>query len=194
MDSQGTTPDLRRATWFAATWAFAYAGYRWYYALGGTIGMPGVPASEEQWRLLNAIGGLLVWLAGLLPLVVRRAWPGSTARSILLGVSWVVEVACIEHALIDVIERILSLAGQLDIPYPFWQAINHRKADLQDLFFNEPWFLGEGLAWVNLAWAGGLKVSPRRRWWLGSAILAIVAATTFGVLVMLGVAGRVIIG
>jgi hypothetical protein len=40
----------------------------------------------------------------------------------------------------------LSLAGLLRIEYSptVWASIDRRAADLQDLFFNEPWFLVEG--------------------------------------------------
>jgi hypothetical protein len=40
------------------------------------------------------------------------------------------------HALIDSIERVLSLAGLLRIEYPstIWATIDRRSADLQDLY------------------------------------------------------------
>jgi hypothetical protein len=46
-------------------------------------------------------------------------------------------VGCSMHALIDIIERVLSLAGLLRIEYPstVWASIDRRAADLQDLFF-----------------------------------------------------------
>jgi hypothetical protein len=80
------------------------------------------------------------------------------------------------------------------ISYPFWQSIDRRKADLQDLLFNEPWFLVEGILWARIAWLGRVQESPRRAWWVGSLVVATLAATTFGVLVVFGVIGRVIVG
>jgi hypothetical protein len=64
---------------------------------------------------------------------------------------------------------------------------------LQDLFFNEPWFLLEGLGYAALAWIG-LSTGSQRRWWVGSAIAAISVLTVIGLLSATGVIGKVIIG
>jgi hypothetical protein len=110
-------------------------------------------------------------------------------------VCWVIAVGCIMHALIDSIERVLSLAGLLTIEYPatVWASIDHRAADLQDLFFNEPWFLLEGLGFGALGWIA-LGPGSRRRWWVGSASAAILVLTVIGLLSATGVIGKVIIG
>jgi hypothetical protein len=89
---------------------------------------------------------------------------------------------------------VLSLAGILSLELPFWQTIDHRQADLQDLLFNEPWFFVEGLLWAAIAWTGALRWSPRRRWWVISALAAIVALTIIGLLSAFGVIGRLIVG
>jgi hypothetical protein len=49
-------------------------------------------------------------------------------------------------ALVDDIERALSLAGALHVMYPrsFWATVNTRAADIQDLAFDESWFLAKG--------------------------------------------------
>ena len=112
----------------------------------------------------------------------------------LLAVWWLVAVGCSMHALIDIIQRVLSLAGLLRIEYPatVWASIDHRTADLQDLFFNEPWFLLEGLGFGALGWIA-LGAGRGRRLWVGSAIAATLALTVIGLLSATGVIGRVII-
>jgi hypothetical protein len=185
---------LVRVSRLAAVWALGYGLYRWYYALGGTVGMPGTPASWEQWRRINAAGGVLLFLAVLLPIVSAEAWERRGTRPLLLAFCWIAAVGCVSHALIDMLMRVASLAGTLTIPYPFWRTIDRRRADLQDLFFNEPWFLLEGLLWAVIAWHGALRVSPRRSWWVASALAASAAATVWGLLTAFGVVERVILG
>jgi hypothetical protein len=185
-------PLLRRLSWFAAGWAFCYGSYRWYYAAGGTLGMLGTPVSQQQWRLINAIAGGLLYVVALLPIAQLKAWRSRRARPLLLALCWLVTVGCVSHALIGIVQRILSLSGRLTIPYPFWLDINRRQADLQALFFNEPWFLIEGLLWAAIAWVG-LREVRGRWWWLGGAIIATLAATTAGLLSALGVIGKLIV-
>lgn len=74
-----------------------------------------------------------------------------------------------------------------------WASIDRRAADLQDLFFNEPWFLVEGLGFAALGWIA-LGSGGRRRWWVGKAITAISVLTVVGMLSATGVIGRTIIG
>jgi len=98
------------------------------------------------------------------------------------------------HALIDSIERVLSLAGLLRIEYPtMWASIDRRAADLQDLFFNEPWFLLEGLGFGAIGWIA-LGPGSRRRWSVRSSIAATSVLTVIGMLSATGVIGKVIIG
>jgi hypothetical protein len=185
---------VARASRLAALWTLLYALYRFYYAVGGTIGMPGTPVSMAQWRRINAIGGGILVATGLLAIVLVGAWEHRRARPFLLALCWFITVACVSHALIDVGQRIASLSGVLTIDYPFWLVIDRRSADLQDLFFNEPWFFVDGLLWAAIAWAGGLRESPRRRSWFGSAFAATLAASVIGLLSAFGVIGRLIIG
>jgi hypothetical protein len=158
--------------------------------------MLGTPAvSDAQWVRINAIAAALLFVFAALPLASRSSWSRAGTRGVLLALSWIVAVACVSHAAIGIVQRISSLAGVLTIDYPFWQSIDRRKADLQALFFNEPWFLIEGLLWAGMAWHGALRDSPRRRWWwLASAVAAMAVATTMGILSAFGVIGRVIIG
>ena len=189
-----TRPDLAGASRLAAAWAFGYGVYRWYYALGGTVGMLGTPRSHAEWIRISAIAGVLLFVSALLPLLILRAWSNRRAQPLLLTIAWIIAVGCSTHALIGIPQRIASLAGVLTIDYPFWQSIERREADLQALFFNEPWFLIEGVLWVAIAWAGALRDSPRRRWWMGSAIGAMLVLTVVGLLSAFGVIGRWVVG
>jgi hypothetical protein len=67
-----------------------------------------------------------------------------------------------------------------------------RAADIQDLAFNETWFLAEGILWGVSG--TNLGRSPGRRWWTGTALVAIAALTTIGLLSAFGVVGKLIIG
>lgn len=185
---------LVRASRLTAIWTLGYGLYRSYYALGGTIGMHGTPVSFAQWRRINAIGAVMLFITAVLAIALVNAWANRRARPCLIVLCWIITVACVSHALIDIIQRIASLSGALEIPYPFWQSIDRRTVDLQVLFFNEPWFLIEGLLWAAIAWTGALRESARRVWWVGSAVVAIIASTTVGVLSAFGVIGRVIVG
>ena len=185
---------LVRVSRVAAVWAFGYGLYRWYYALGGTVGMLGTPVSGEQFRRINAIAGILLFASAILPVAVVSLWSRRHARPVLLVVCWIIAVGCASHALIGIGQRALSLTGRIIISYPFWLTIDRRQADLQALFFNEPWFLMEGLLWAAIARNGALRASPRRTWWLGSALAATVVATTFGLLSATGKIGRWIVG
>ena len=156
--------------------------------------MLGTPMSQQQWRLINGVAGALLFVWSFLPIALLNTWRRRRARPALLGLCWVVAVGCVSHALIGIVQRVSSLAGTLTISYPFWQRIDRRQADLQALFFNEPWFLIEGVLWVAIAWGGALHESPRRRWWLGSAVAATAAMTAVGLLSAFGVIGQVIIG
>ena len=156
--------------------------------------MLGTPVSEQQFRLINAIAGALLLVWSVLPLMLLSAWRSRRARPVLLALCWVVAVGCVSHALIGVVQRVSSLTGTLTISYPFWLSIDRRQADLQALFFNEPWFLIEGLLWAAMAWGGALRGSPRRLWWLGSAFTATVASTVAGLLSAFGMIGKVIVG
>jgi hypothetical protein len=190
--------DLRPLTLVSvavAVWGLCYALYRSYYALGGTLLLPGTPADPTQFRRINAAAVVILTVAAVLPVAVLPLWRRPRARAVLLAVWWLVAVGCSMHALIDIIQRVLSLAGLLRIEYPatVWASIDDRTADLQDLFLNEPWFLLEGLGFGALAWIV-LGAGRGRRLWVGSAIAATLALTVIGLLSATGVIGRVIIG
>ena len=74
------------------------------------------------------------------------------------------------------------------------KTIDRRAADLQALFFNEPWFLIEGLFSTAIAWNGELRNSPRRWWWIGGALILVAAFTVMGLLSAFGVVGRLVVG
>lgn len=171
-----------------------YALYRAYYAAGGTAGIPGTPLSMAQWRRINAIAAAILLATAALAIVWPRLWRHRRTRPFLLAFCWLAGVACVSHALIDVGQRLASLSGMLSIDYPFWRSVDRRAADLQDLLFNEPWFFVEGLLWAAIAWRAAVRQSPRRRWWIGSAVAATILSTTLGLLSAFGVIGKLIIG
>lgn len=177
----------------AGVWGLLYAAYRGYYALGGTVGMFGTPISQSQWRQINAVGAVLLLIAAVLPVATARLWQRRYTRTVLLTLCWLAAVLFVMHALVDETSRLLSLAGVLHMEYPdFWVSIDRHASDLQDVFFNEPWFLIEGVLWGVLGWTG-LRSTRSRRWWLGSSIAAIAALTAIGMLSQFGLIGQLII-
>jgi hypothetical protein len=126
--------DLRRLASVSiavAVWGLGYALYRGYYALGGTLLLPGTPADPTQFRLINAAAVAVLAIAAVLPIAMLPLWRRPRARQVLLAVCWLVAVGCSMHALIDSVQRVLSLAGLLRIEYSaaVWASINHRAAD-----------------------------------------------------------------
>jgi hypothetical protein len=155
--------------------------------------MFGTPVSMSQWRLINAVGAVIILIGAVLPVATLPLWQRRRARLVLLALCWVIGVGCVMHALVDALGRILSLAGMLHMDFPFFSSIDRRESDLQDLLLNEPWFLVEGLLWGTLGWFG-LASARTRRLWVGSALVASVALTVIGVLSTVGVIGRLIVG
>lgn len=177
----------------AGACAAFYGIYRAYYALGGTTGMVGTPVSMDAWYAINAVAAAMLLAAAIVPVATRTVWSRSHWRPILLGIAWIVAVGCIMHALIGIITRVLSLAGILTIDYPFFSTIDRTAADLQALFFNEPWFLLEGLLWGALGLLA-LRDDQARRRWVVSAGGTIAVLTVIGVSSSLGVIGRFVVG
>jgi hypothetical protein len=176
-------------------WGLAYALYRAYYAAGGTNFLPGTLADPSRFRTINAVAVVILLIAAALPIAMLPLLRGPRGRAVPLALCWLIAVGCVVHALVDGAERVLSLAGRLRIDYPasVWASVNHRVADLQDLLFNEPWFLIEGLGFATL---GAIALGPgeRRRWWIAAAVGATLALTVVGLLSATGVIGKVIIG
>jgi hypothetical protein len=189
-----TSRTLVRASRAAAVWAFLYAAHRAYYAAGGTFDMFGVPVSEAQWRFVNAVGAAMLLVAAIAPLAMLDAWRRPALRYLLLTLCWLLTVGFVMHAVIDMTQRLLSLTGLMTMDVPFWLSVDRRQSDLQDLLFNEPWFLIEGLLWGTIAWAGGLSRMRNPRWWLTSALVAILGLTIVGLLAATGVIGKLIVG
>ncbi len=173
-----------------AVWSFAYAAYRGYYAVGGRVGMIGVPVSESGFRTINAVGAVLIALAGVLALAAARIQFVGRAAPVL---GWVGAVGCCMHALVDMTLRVLSLTGVHPsvLPASFWLSFDRHRSDLQDLLLNEPWFLVEGLLWGALGLA--YVVGPRRRAWLASAAATCAVLTVVGVLSGLDVIGSFVV-
>jgi hypothetical protein len=184
-----------RLSWAAGIWALWYAIYRGYYALGGTGFLPGTirPGQEDQFRLINLTGAVIIGITAVLPIVTLPLWARRGPRRWLLAMCWLIAVGCCMHALVDIVARTLSLAGVVRLEYPsIWMTVDARTADLQDLFFNEPWFLLEGLAFGALGWIA-LGPGRTRRWWTATALTAIAALLLLGVLTIAGVSAKMIV-
>ena len=187
--------QVLRASVAVSVCGLVYALYRGYYGLGGTIGMIGTPASESSWRATNLGAAAVLLLVALLPLAALPLWRREGWRRALLVVAWGLAVGGVMHALIMDVQRVASLAGLHHIHYPAssWRSRDDHAADLQDLLFNETWFLAEGLLWGLLAWSVvGSSRSGRR--WLAGAVAAVAGLTCVGLLSAFGVVGRAIVG
>lgn len=174
--------------------ALLYALYRAYYGFGGTVGMIGTPTSPAEFRTINFIGAAILLAVAVLPVAMLPGWRRPRLRRVLLAVCWVLAVGLVMHALVQDIQRVLSLAGALRLYYPpsVWVSVNRHLADVQDLAFNETWFLAEGVLWGVIGWIG-LRGSPARRWWAGTALAAVGVMTLVGMLTVYGVIGRTVV-
>jgi hypothetical protein len=186
--------QLLRASVAVSVCSLVYALYRGFYGLGGTIGMIGTPTSESNWRATNLGAAGVLLLVGLLPFASLPLSRRPTGRRLLLIIAWGLATGGVMHALIMDIQRVASLTGLHQIHYPAteWRSRNNHAADLQDLFFNETWFLLEGILWGILGWivAGRSRGGHR---WLAGALVAVAALTCVGVLSAFGLIGRVIV-
>ena len=187
-------PTLRRLSAFAAAWAAIYAVYRGYYAVGGTVGMLGVPASESEFRYINAVAAVALTGAAALPVLLLKMWPAPRWRVAGLALCCVIIVGCVGHAMVGISQRVLSLTGVLTMSYPFWLTIDRAKADWQALLWNEPWFLIEGLVWHAIAWTAVVREASWRAFWTLALLIAVAVFTVLGLLTAFGVVGRVIVG
>jgi hypothetical protein len=187
--------NVRQVSLALAACGLVYALYRAYYGFGGTVGMIGTPTSQSQWRAINLAAAAVLLLVALLPLAALPLWRHRRARRVLLALAWLLAVGGVMHALIMDTQRVLSLAGVHRIRYPesVWQTRDDHAADLQDLLFNETWFLVEGILWGALGWQV-LGASESRRRWVGSALVAIAILTCFGLASASQVIGRAQIG
>jgi hypothetical protein len=188
--------------------ALLYAAYRGYYAFGGTAGMIGVPRSWSEFRHLNAVAVGVLLVAAIIPLAALPLWRRPNPRRALLALCWVVAVGCVMHALIDDAQRVVSLAGgpAVAVPTSQWVSVDRHAADVQDLAFNEVFFLVEGFLWAALAVIGlgsprlvstslnSTSLGRTRRWWMASAAVGIAVLTAIGLLSAFGVIGRLIVG
>ena len=81
--------DLRRLTPVSvavAVWGVGYALYRGYYALGGTVLLPGTPANPAQFRRINAAAVAILSIPAVLPIAMLPLWRRPRARPVLLTV------------------------------------------------------------------------------------------------------------
>jgi hypothetical protein len=172
-----------------------YALYRGYYGFGGTVGVVGRMVSVSEWRAINLGAAAALLVLALLPVAALPVWQRPRPRAMLLGVCWVLATGLVMHGLIMDAQRGLSLAGALHVRYPgpsVWATFNGHAADIEDLAFNETWFLADGLLWGALA-RTALGRSRPRRWWTGTALAATAILTLIGVLSAFGVIGRFVV-
>jgi hypothetical protein len=185
---------LFTASLVTSGWVLLYALYRGYYAVGGTAGMIGTFRSASEWRALNLAGAVVLLAVAVLPLAMLPLWRWPALRRALLGLCWVLAVGFLMHALVQDVQRVLSLTGHLHISYPpQWKTLDRHTADIQDLVFNETWFLVTGLLWGVVGWIA-LGPSRARRWWAWTALAATAALTLTGLFTAFGVLGRTVIG
>jgi hypothetical protein len=118
-----------------------YALYRGYYGFGGTVGMFGRPTDQAEWRAINLAGATILLVLAMLPIVALPLWQRPRLRPVLLAMCWVLAVGLTMHGLIDDTQRVLSLTGVLHLHYSFFTTVNGHAADIQDLAFNETWFM-----------------------------------------------------
>jgi hypothetical protein len=185
------TVSWQRLAVALATWSFAYASYRAYYAAGGQIGLPGEPFSSAQYRAINAVGAAIILVAGAVPLIALNV---HAVRRALPVLCWIAAVGCCMHALVDITLRVFSLTGvhPTQLPASVWRWFDRRAADLQDVLLNEPWFFIEGVLWAALGVA--IVHQSRRRAWMVSAVIVCLLLTAVGVLSGLGIIGSFHLG
>jgi hypothetical protein len=178
--------STRRVAVALAVWAACYAVYRFYYAFGGHVGMIGHPSPTAHFRRDNFVGGAIILLAALLPSIAVSVWRHRPVRRLVPVAGWIAAVGCCMHALTLMTLRVLSLGGvhSTHIPSGLWLSYDRHQADLQDLFFNEPWFFIEGCLWALFALTA-LQPSSRQRW-RRSAVLGCGLLGAVGVLSGLG--------
>jgi hypothetical protein len=176
-----------------AAWSFGYALYRGYYAMGGTYGLPGRVLEAQQFRFINAAAAAALLAAAVFPLVTIRLWDRPAARRILVVACWIAAVGCVMHAIIDITEQSLGLAGVVTVPTDnALLRIDAAAAAIQDIVFNEPWFAIEGVLFALLAL---IHLNRRHRIvWLVSAGVGVLALVSLGMLTVVGVFPRMIIG
>lgn len=193
-EKPGYPPRLVTVSIITAGWGLLYALYRGYYGFGGTAGMIGRPASDAQFRAINLAGAAILLIAAILPAAVLPLWRRPRLRRFLLALCWVLAVFFVMHALTQDIQRVLSLTGVRRMSYPAsqWVTVNRHAADIQDLAFNETWFLAEGVLWWLLACLA-LGRTPARSWWSVTALAAVAAMTAIGMLSAFGVIGKFVV-
>jgi hypothetical protein len=178
----------------AVVWGLVYAGYRAYYGLGGDAGMIGVPASRAEFESINLAAAAILTVIAVVPALGLAAWRHARLRRLFLLLCGALAAGLVMHGVVDDVQRVLSLLGLLDIHYPAsaWRSVDRHAADLQDLAFNETWFIGEGMLFAAIM-SIGLPSARMRVRWISVAVIACALLTAIGLLSALGVLGRVVI-
>ncbi len=60
--------------------------------------MIGWPASPADFRRINPVGGAIILLAAVLPLIAVRLWRYRLVRTLVPVIAWIAAVGCCTHA------------------------------------------------------------------------------------------------
>ncbi|MCJ8010414.1 DUF3995 domain-containing protein [Paenibacillus sp. KQZ6P-2] len=145
------------AAYAAAIWSVLYIPPHVYFALGGTIGVPGTMTEkfEPVWALTNWGASFALLLAGLLALGLARPMEQKMVRLALLVVSWCACLIPILHASYGFVTKGLYLLGVLPIhffDFSLWETVDIGMFMMLDLLLFEPWFLVEGILFGLAIW------------------------------------------
>ena len=148
-----------------------------YWALGGTallgMVMPSAP-NLPQWRSINAIGTVMLTVAGLVALVMPRVSRTSPLRWPFLAFALLGTSLGVAHGIYGMTLRTLQVAGVQPVPNGPFDASTHAWV-LWDLLAIEPWFTIEGVLFAMLGYHF-LESSKARHRWVGLCVLGIVVA------------------
>jgi hypothetical protein len=114
--------------------------------------MTGVRVSRAQFESINLVGAVIVAAIGVVPVIGLATWRHARVRRDLLALSWALAVGLVMHGLVDDVQRVASLLGLHEVNYPAsaWRSVDRYQADIQDLVFNETWFIGDGLLFATI--------------------------------------------
>jgi hypothetical protein len=135
---------LRWTAYAAAIWAFLFAALSFLRALDGPIGLetigPAIADLADDPLLITVlwITGLIILVAGLLPLGLVQSWGRVLPRRIWLGAVWISGVGILLRGVTFLIVHALEFSTSHEIVEGI-----ERTAALWRLFFWDPfWILG----------------------------------------------------
>jgi hypothetical protein len=136
--------QLRWTAYAAAIWAFLFAALSFLWALNGPISFdtlgPAITDLADDPALIAVlwITGLIIFIAGLLPLGLVQSWGRFLPRRIWWGAVWISGVGLLLRGITFLIVHALEFSANNEIA----EGIG-RTAALWQLFFWDPfWILG----------------------------------------------------